>query len=807
MKRPNRTTGPFSESRFGTKLGAWPDLAEAGQFFGSMTLKARVVLLVVLMLVAGIWGLALSVTLALQRDLMQMQSANLSAEVVRVTADLDRDVQLHIDVLARLAASLTPEMLADPAKLDHAVDEFAEASVIAPYACFVANANGIIIAGYPQRAVDVGASVAELGYFREVIAGGTPVIGVPVPGDTEQEQPFVPIAVPVRDGSGATVSALVGHVLLSNHLMLGQIQHSGIGARGYLLVFTTNRLILGATDPSRIMHWLPPKGVMPLLDRRLEEKFEGAGILVNALGVEQLSVARTMATTGWIVVAAVPTKEMFAPIEDLKRWVYLAALLISLAMAAILRFFLVRQFAPLKAAGGAIRRMTQGEVPMAAIPVTRNDEIGELLASFNRLVTERGRLEQSLQDEIIKRKQANEALRESRDRLEGIYLSVGEGIISIDAQQRIVLFNSAAERIFGYAAAEMIGQPVSVLLPERFRRLHGEQIRSFDSAGQTKRAMGAYGLVNGLRRCGEEFPLEAAVSQSGISPNKLFTVILRDITERRRAEQLREQLMRQLELLSVRFATAQEEERGKIAYELHEELGQELTALKFYLQMLGPASSGSEAKTPREQALAVAVHATERVRKLVLDLEPPELADFGLHAAVPTYCQRQAVAGGWNLHIDSPTPDIRAPRAVERACFSVLQEGLSNVLNHAQATEVWVDLYQDAGELELMIRDNGIGFDRNAAQGQWARRQAPRVIRNADAGQTSRRIGGDHIHSRRRNRAVRAVFPLPVDSVGLSDPTLSPRRTVLIDSDGRPEPFVSVVPRAKPRAKTTSESC
>jgi len=727
-----------------------------------MTLNARVVLLVVVMLVAGIWGLALAVTLALQRDLTDLRSANLSAEVVGVAADLDRDVQLHINVLIRLAASLTPEILADRAKLDRALDQFADSSAIVPVACFVANTQGIITAGYPQYAVRVGASVEDLGYFREVIAGGTPLIGVPVRSATAQQRPVVPIAIPLRNGYGATTGALVGHFLLSDPLMLGQLQHSRIGERGYFLVFSPrNRLILAAPDPSRVLQRLPPKGMIPLLDRRVETGFEGPGILVSALGVEHLGVARKMAATGWMVLATAPTDEIFAPIEDFKRRVYLAALLISLAIAIVLRFFLTRQFAPLKEAGGAIRRMTEGEIPLAAIPVTRQDEIGELIGNFNRLVAERSRLEASLQAEITKRKQANEALRESRDRLEGIYLSVGDAILSVDAEQRIVLFNAAAERIFGYSAAEMIGQPSSILLPQRYRSQYGERMREFDSAGQAS-SIGTYGVTRGLRRSGEEFPLEATVSQSGVSPDKLFTVILRDITERRRAEQVREQLTRQLELLSERLATAQEEERGKIAYELHEELGQELVTLRLYLQMLGPGSGGTEAETPRKEALAVAVHATERVRRLVLDLEPAEMADFGLHAAVRAYCQRQALAGGWNLHIDAPEPEIRAPRPVERACYRVFQECLNNVLYHAQASEVWVHVHQRADELELRIRDNGIGFDRNAVSRENGYEGGSLGLFGMQI--RAKHVGGsvDIKSTAGAGTEVRAVFPLPV---------------------------------------------
>lgn len=188
-----------------------------------------------------------------------------------------------------------------------------------------------------------------------------------------------------------------------------------------------------------------------------------------------------------------------------------------------------------------------------------------------------------------------------------------------------------------------------------------------------------------------------------------------EIEQRKRSEQMREQLMRQLESLSARLAAAQEEERRRIAYELNEELAQELAALKLYLPMIGTGNGDARSKGPRDAALSVVAHASQRVHKLVLNLEPPELAMFGLGAAVRTYSEQQAETGGWVLHLDAPKPGARAPRAVERACFRMLQEGLSNVLSHAKASEVWVELHRDDKQLELVLRDNGIGFDRNAA--------------------------------------------------------------------------------------------
>jgi|GEM_PF-621588 len=130
----------------------------------------------------------------------------------------------------------------------------------------------------------------------------------------------------------------------------------------------------------------------------------------------------------------------------------------------------------------------------------------------------------------------------STDRYQRIIASIAEGIISVDDQQRITLFNAGAERMFGRSAPEMIGQPLGMLIPERFRARHHGHLRNFDQTGHTNRPMGHYGQIYGLRADGGEFPLEASVSQSGISPNKVFTVILRDITERKQVEETRAQL-------------------------------------------------------------------------------------------------------------------------------------------------------------------------------------------------------------------------------------------------------------------------
>lgn len=139
--------------------------------------------------------------------------------------------------------------------------------------------------------------------------------------------------------------------------------------------------------------------------------------------------------------------------------------------------------------------------------------------------------------DITGRKQVEQALLDSEARLNGIIESAMDAIISVDEAQHIVVFNVAAEQMFGCEATEAIGQPLDRFIPARFREAHRQHIRNFGETGVTNRAMGALGTIAGRRVGGEGFPIEASISQIEAGGARLFTVILRDITERKKIEE------------------------------------------------------------------------------------------------------------------------------------------------------------------------------------------------------------------------------------------------------------------------------
>jgi two-component system cell cycle sensor histidine kinase/response regulator CckA len=139
-------------------------------------------------------------------------------------------------------------------------------------------------------------------------------------------------------------------------------------------------------------------------------------------------------------------------------------------------------------------------------------------------------------ENISEHKRADDALRDSQERLLGIISSAMDAIITVDDKQRIIVFNRAAEQIFHCPASEAIGQTIDKFIPQRFHEAHREHIRSFGQTGTSSRSMYSPGTLMGVRADGEEFPVEATISQVKTASERLYTVILRDISVRKRTE-------------------------------------------------------------------------------------------------------------------------------------------------------------------------------------------------------------------------------------------------------------------------------
>jgi PAS domain S-box-containing protein len=326
--------------------------------------------------------------------------------------------------------------------------------------------------------------------------------------------------------------------------------------------------------------------------------------------------------------------------------------------------------------------------------------------------------------DITRRMRAEEQLARSEARLRGILDSAMDSIITVDERQHIVLFNAAAEEVFKCSREEAIGAPLAWFIPERFRAAHGDQVRRFGEGRGASRRMGGVGrgarVVMGLRRTGEEFPIEASISQTAEGGHRFYTVILRDVTERLRAEQALRDSREEIQQLALAASTAREQEKSRIARELHDELGQALTALKIDVGwMRENVPEASEEAKRKLSAMQVLLDGTvAAARRISSDLRPLMLDDLGLTAAADWLAHNFSTRTGvpCELVIGGGDLDLADPHAT--AVFRVLQESLTNVAKHADATQVEATLERTDDEVILTVRDNGRGFSTDAPRKQ-----------------------------------------------------------------------------------------
>jgi len=299
--------------------------------------------------------------------------------------------------------------------------------------------------------------------------------------------------------------------------------------------------------------------------------------------------------------------------------------------------------------------------------------------------------------DITERKRAVEALRESEQRMRAILETAVEGIITIDERGVVESLNPAACRIFGYSPEEVVGRNVSMLMPSPDREQHDGYIANYLRTGQAK-IIGIGREVVGQRKDGTLFPMELSIGEVRLGERRLFTGFVRDISERRELEQA--------------VATAAEQERTRIARELHDGLGQQLGGLLFLMN--GLHRDLQSANAPQEETAGQLSKelstALTQARSLAHELYSVPPDPEGLVEALENLAERVATERGVACEFTGEASMLVHNQAVASHLYRLSQEATHNALKHSRATRIDIELVRQPGQVELRVRDNGIGL-------------------------------------------------------------------------------------------------
>jgi PAS domain S-box-containing protein len=532
-----------------------------------------------------------------------------------------------------------------------------------------------------------GGQVALVDAERRTVLHTSVPFGGPLPA---LPQPAGRAAVPLAFDSGRMA---VGDPFL------GPIAKEALVALAMPLQDPARPMVLAHIVPTRLLQPqldqidLPPRWQLVLRDSRGQVFLSRGDTATDAADV--LRYAQTLSRVPWAAEVRVPRSSYLGQV------LLLGALLLVAVLAATGLSVLTARW--------ATRRLKQSVHALVDLSPLRTPVAGEV----QEMREARALLDHSLRQ----RDAAAQALALREQQLARILESASDAILTVDEQQRVVMANSAAAHVFGRPVEELVGGSLSSLLPERYRSRHRAHVEHFGSETAALRVMGSQRQdVVGLRADGQEFPVEASISKVQLGERRCYTVIVRDVSRRRQLEAQLRASHAELARLVVAQQAIEEEERKRIARELHDDLQQVLAAIKMDV---GAIEAGLGADRERLLPLVtradnLATAAIVSSRRIVNDLRPQLLEELGLVPALEVLARQFAERSGVEVAIESDaasTEPQAVPAAVALCLYRVAQEALNNVAKHAQARRVRIELRAiDAGGWRLRVADDGVGL-------------------------------------------------------------------------------------------------
>jgi len=411
------------------------------------------------------------------------------------------------------------------------------------------------------------------------------------------------------------------------------------------------------------------------------------------------------------ILSSIPKQVLFAEADR-----RLSENLTGLGIAACFAFMLgwigshLLVLRPVRTLVKSSARLATGDLSTRTGLAHRGDELGQLTRTFDQMA-------QALEHREVERQSADHALKASEMRYRRLFETAQDGILILNAGTgQIDDVNPFLTDLLGYTREQLLGNKLWEIGPFKDVKASKAEFRELQREAYVR-----YDDLPLETSAGKSINVEFVSNVYQVNGSKVIQCNIRNITERKQAEAKRKEYSRKLQVLSRRLVEAQETERRNIARELHDEIGQALTVMQLNLQAM-LLSPGTEVVSPRlNETLEVVERVLEQVRDISLDLRPSILDDLGLEPALRWYTERQAALVELKVKFHADQLEQRLDPMIETECFRVAQEALTNVVRHAQAKVVTVELRKENGQLHLRVSDDGIGFDGASVREQAVR--------------------------------------------------------------------------------------
>ena len=341
------------------------------------------VLTMLVIFLCSIWVLWLSVTRMLRADIQRLLGDQQVTTVALLAADISAHFKVRQDALELIASTADARLLDQPAAVQKYLEQRLILQLLFNSGVYVTRLDGTVMAEVPLKG-RVGLDALHKDHIAAALKDGKASIGKPAVSK-RLHIPIFAMTVPIRDKQGKVVGALSGTTDLSKSNFLDSVHGGSYGkSGGYLIVAPQHKLFVTTSENYKkmVMQPLPEPGINPVLDQRLLG-FDGPAVNVNSQGNEVLTSSARIPLAGWFVIAALPTKEAFAPIHTLERYILLISIILTLLAGTLIWGMLQRLLSPLQTASQTLTDFAHRSEPVKPLPIGRHDEVGVLIDSFN----------------------------------------------------------------------------------------------------------------------------------------------------------------------------------------------------------------------------------------------------------------------------------------------------------------------------------------------------------------------------------------------------------------------------------------